>query len=491
MDSHRVRRLRWQARASSPAQAFALRSLLREQGDSCQAALERAFDGADAPHEVWHLPRLALTIRAADLESLRSDGLADRVEVALRAALTAMGPATAQQATTTPRAGTPVRPAVAATPAAAEAASRRSAVAAGREALQHYLATGLLPWTLAGLPAEQAERALGEAAAQAALAVWSRAEPLDSLLPVNGTAARIGALQRWLPLLPAALRRRWLAAHSWRPALDAASVQAWRDWIDADDSDRIEWQALWLAGPLSVAELYERVAAQRQTGSGKPVFVDTLWAALATAAAAASPDATRHAVSDAPPAQPAAHLPAATGDAPALQATPSLLVPLAGLVLLHPWLPRLLAACGVLDDSGKEINPAQLPRGCALLHALASGNAPVAEHQLPFVKLLLGQAPDEPLAAALPALSPADHEEVTALLDAAREHWSALQGTGVDGLRLSFLQRRGLLSRSDRAWHLRMQGESFDLLLGLLPWSISLVRLPWMPQPLVVDWPLP
>ena len=168
-----------------------------------------------------------------------------------------------------------------------------------------------------------------------------------------------------------------------------------------------------------------------------------------------------------------------------------LLVPLAGLVLLHPWLPRMLAARGVLDAGGKQIAPDALPHACALLHALACGDAPIAEHQLPLAKLLLGRAPDEPLTAALPALSPEDREEVDALLAAVRDHWSALRGTGIDGLRLSFLQRRGLLSRSDDAWQLRMQSEAFDMLMGMLPWRIEQVRLPWMPRLLIVEWPTP
>ena len=66
-----------------------------------------------------------------------------------------------------------------------------------------------------------------------------------------------------------------------------------------------------------------------------------------------------------------------------------------------------------------------------------------------------------------------------------------LRGTGVDGLRLSFLQRRGLLARGEGAWQLRMEIRAFDLLLGTLPWRIGQVRLPWMPKLLVVEWPTP
>ena len=34
-------------------------------------------------------------------------------------------------------------------------------------------------------------------------------------------------------------------------------------------------------------------------------------------------------------------------------------------------------------------------------------------------------------------------------------------------------------------------GEPYDLLLNTLPWGLGLVRLPWMPAPLNVEWPMP
>jgi hypothetical protein len=166
-------------------------------------------------------------------------------------------------------------------------------------------------------------------------------------------------------------------------------------------------------------------------------------------------------------------------------------VPLAGLVLLHPWLPRVLTACGVVHENHRQIAPALLPRACALLHAMAAGDADVTEHQLPLIKVLLGHRPDEPLADALPGVTAADHEEIMALLVAVRDHWTILRGTGVAGLREGFLQRRGLLTRTDRVWLVRMESQSFDVLLGRLPWSIAAIRLPWMAEPLMVEWPTP
>jgi hypothetical protein len=96
-----------------------------------------------------------------------------------------------------------------------------------------------------------------------------------------------------------------------------------------------------------------------------------------------------------------------------------------------------------------------------------------------------------PMPIPIPPLLPAEREEVAAVLEAARSHWSALRGTSVEGLRSSFLQRRGLLARADGAWRLRLQTEPWDMLVALLPWSIGFVRLPWMTRPLVVEWPTP
>ncbi len=494
MDAHRVRRLRWRARATGPAEAFALRSLLHEQGDACAAALDRAFGSAAPAGEVWRLPRLALTIRVPGLHHLEAEGLSERVEAALRVALAEAAqarPGAAERLGAAAHGPSPdARPEADASAQAMP--SRRPAATEERLALLHYLSTGLLPWTLAGLALELAQRSLRDAAVLTTESVLSGSEALDLLLPRAGTDARIGPLLRWLPLLPAPLRRRWLAASRAPLALDAVAVEAWRAWVDDDGADRIEWQALWLAGPLDAAALSARIDSQRSAPSAAPPFLPALIKVLASTATASSAGhraaaATENGATDTAA---SALLPPFPQAIAASSAAPeSLLVPLAGLVLLHPWLPRLLAGCGVLDDAGRQI--AQMPRACALLHALACGDAEPAEHQLPFVKLLLGRPPDEPLTAALPVLAPADHEEIAALLAAVREHWTALRGTAVEGLRLSFLQRRGLLERADAAWQLRMQGEAFDLLLGLLPWSIGLVRLPWMRDPLVVEWATP
>ena len=76
-----------------------------------------------------------------------------------------------------------------------------------------------------------------------------------------------------------------------------------------------------------------------------------------------------------------------------------------------------------------------------------------------------------------------------ALLEAVVRHWDALGSTSVEGLRASFLARAGKLSeRADGDYLLQVEAQSFDILLDRLPWSVSIVELPWMERQLWVEW---
>jgi Contractile injection system tape measure protein len=498
---HRVRRLRWQARAQSAADAFALQQLLRRRSDDVGHALEQTLASASLSGEVWHLSELTLSLDAGSLAQMDAD-LPALVAGSLRQALQA-----ARNTDAAPRCAdvipstTPVNdhPLVMTSTTTAESAEA---------ALRHYLATGNLPWALAGLSVESQQQTLRDAAQVALEALLTTGNnPLTlSTLMYNPSAplpTRIGMLLRWLPLLSLAQRQRWLA-RSPRPAGVAPILaDAWLALLTSPGTP-LEWLALWVGWPARqglphnasasdatalarwIADLPADIAALRlpQPIARDIYLASALRQALGDTPARSSPPAS-------PPASPSAAQPEVRDVAKAIDtatesAVDSQLVPLAGLVLLHPYLPRFLKGCGL-----QTIDHAALPRACALLHALACGSAAAAEYQLPLIKLLLGRAPDEPLTAALPHLNATDWDEINSLLAAVRSHWTALGHTSADGLRLSFLQRRGLLRKAEGAWQLHMQAEGFDVLLSLLPWAISLVKLPWMPLPLIVEWHAP
>ena len=100
--------------------------------------------------------------------------------------------------------------------------------------------------------------------------------------------------------------------------------------------------------------------------------------------------------------------------------------------------------------------------------------------------MLVGLSPEAPLACV--PLAEDDRAQAEALLRDAIGHWHVLRGSGVDALRTSFLQRRGLLERRGEGWHLRVEAAPFDVLLGRLPWPLSWVKLPWMTRSLAIDW---
>jgi hypothetical protein len=163
----------------------------------------------------------------------------------------------------------------------------------------------------------------------------------------------------------------------------------------------------------------------------------------------------------------------------------------AGLVLLHPYLSRFFESTRVKQAGSPALLATELPRAAALLHLIATGDPEPFELELGFIKLLLGSPRDAqlPISGGLPRL--ADREEVDALLGAVIEHWSALKRTSVQGLRVSFLQRHGLLREEDQGFRLQVEPAPFDMLLGQLPWGIATVKLPWMTKAIFTDWPAP
>ena len=507
---HRVRRLRWQARAPNAADAFGLQSLLHRRGEDVGAALEQVFASIGSADEVWHLPSLTLRLDTCSLAQMDTD-LPGLLADALRQALQTALPTGASRRSDLTPATAPV-----ADLAQINANVRTSTAESAHAALRHYLTAASLPWALAGLSTQAQQQAL-QGAAQAALEALlvqpnnnmaALAAMTDLLGATTPLPARIGALLRWLPLLSAAQRQRWLA-HSPRPAgIAPALADAWFALL-ASPSAALEWVALWLVWPT--LQSLRAPVSSGNTATGWPDalavarWITDLPADIAAITviglpSAIAPDdhlatALRHALGDTStkglptPSSPDRQSLALVKP---IAATPDTqLVPLAGLVLLHPFLPRLLKGCGLVDDKGRTIADAAVPRACAITHALACGDAEAVEHQLPLVKLLLGRAPDAALTSSLPRPTAADWEEIDSLLAAVRSHWKALGNTSVDGLRLSFLQRRGLLRKADDAWQMQMQAEGFDMLLALLPWSINVVKLPWMPLPLMVEWHAP
>lgn len=157
-----------------------------------------------------------------------------------------------------------------------------------------------------------------------------------------------------------------------------------------------------------------------------------------------------------------------------------------GLVILWPFLERYFGQLGLLKD--KQFKGASdAGRAVGLLQHIATGDPHGPEYRLPLNKVLCGTDPAD-VCAFGDVLTDAEAEESDRLLEAAIGHAPILRNMSVDGFRGSFLLRSGVLGVRDDTWILRVERQSFDVVLDRFPWSFNWIKLPWMPAALSVEW---
>ncbi|WP_050478905.1 contractile injection system tape measure protein [Herbaspirillum rhizosphaerae] len=177
---------------------------------------------------------------------------------------------------------------------------------------------------------------------------------------------------------------------------------------------------------------------------------------------------------------------APAGDQAAPQMSSGMHVANAGMVLTWPFLSRAWEVLELTRD-GKFVDEVAAQRAAWLLEFAVNEQTAVPEYQLTLNKLLCGIPLQAPIVAEI-EVTPQERELVEQLLTVMISHWSAIGNTSIQGLRETFLQREGYLSRKEDAWRLQVPKRTFDMLLDKLPWSISTIRLPWMETILWVEW---
>ena len=156
----------------------------------------------------------------------------------------------------------------------------------------------------------------------------------------------------------------------------------------------------------------------------------------------------------------------------------------AGLVLLHPFLPKLFDELAITEDNALL----QPDRALLLLHFMTTGVDVAEEHELVLPKILCNFPLERPVKTTI-TLSDEEKEETQVMLEAVTHHWEALRSTSPDGLRGNYLCRAGKLSRRDAGdWLLQVERRSYDILLDRLPWGIGMIKLPWMDNMVQVEW---
>ena len=158
----------------------------------------------------------------------------------------------------------------------------------------------------------------------------------------------------------------------------------------------------------------------------------------------------------------------------------------AGLVILWPFLPRFFARLELIEDETFKALTTQ-HRATGLLQHLVTGDPSPPEYQTTLAKILCGLDPGDPYEFDQP-VTEAESEECATLLSSVIAQAPILHDMSIDGFRGSFLLRKGLLGARDGVWLLRVERETYDVVLDRFPWSVNWVKLPWMEIPLGVEW---
>jgi hypothetical protein len=158
----------------------------------------------------------------------------------------------------------------------------------------------------------------------------------------------------------------------------------------------------------------------------------------------------------------------------------------AGLVILWPFLGHLFERLELMADKRFK-DPAAQHRAVGLLQYLATEDPCPPEYQLVLTKVLCGMNVDEVFDFG-PPVTEVEAEESAGMLTAVIANAPILRDMSIDGLRGSFLLRKGVLGARDGAWLLRVERATHDVVLDRFPWAVGWVKLPWMEAPLNVEW---
>ncbi|MEO6613417.1 MAG: contractile injection system tape measure protein [Chitinophagaceae bacterium] len=158
----------------------------------------------------------------------------------------------------------------------------------------------------------------------------------------------------------------------------------------------------------------------------------------------------------------------------------------AGLVLLHPFLSPFFRNLGLLDNNA-FIDISLHQKALFLLHFLGTGKTTAAEHELVMEKLLCGYPLQMPVPGQV-ELTKEEFDEAGELLENVIQHWKILKNTSADGLRESFLQRNGKLENGKDGPVVQVERTGIDILLADIPWTYSMIQLPWRKDLVRVEW---
>ncbi len=164
----------------------------------------------------------------------------------------------------------------------------------------------------------------------------------------------------------------------------------------------------------------------------------------------------------------------------------------AGLILLWPYLSSFFGNIK-LANGNKFKDRLSTEKAVRTLHFLVSPDEPLAENLLPLSKVLCGLdvndlVPTMDESGKPFTINATEMQAGKELIKAVVQNWKTIGSTSLEVFQTSFLQREGRMENNEQGWKLKVEQRPFDVLMNSLPWSINLIKLPWMPKPLHVEW---
>lgn len=158
----------------------------------------------------------------------------------------------------------------------------------------------------------------------------------------------------------------------------------------------------------------------------------------------------------------------------------------AGMVIAAPYLERFFNRVH-LTEKGAFKDREAAERAVHLLQFMVDASMETPEVSLVLNKILCGVKTGTPIARGI-AMTEEEKTVVTGLIEGMIANWKQIGKTSVQGFRESFLQREGRLERNGEDWRLTVLPLPFDMLLDSIPWSFSMIKLPWMERLMYVKW---
>jgi len=158
----------------------------------------------------------------------------------------------------------------------------------------------------------------------------------------------------------------------------------------------------------------------------------------------------------------------------------------AGLVILHRFLLPLfenLNWCkGIVWRTDECRNKAVLAT-----QFLVTGKQEYDTTALALNKMICGVPADQPIDTAI-LLSKKEMNECRELLVVVISYWKNFNNCGIETLQEHYLQRAGKILERNGQTELWLEKRPIDMLLENIPWSVHLIKTPWMPVLLHCHW---